>query len=137
MNVTHDSLYAELRTILEKNIHALTSFLESSNIANDDEVKLFFKNKARNRNLFNEKLMSELNMVDDTFTEAGSPETLVGSSDEVLLIESLKTDNQTLKDFEALLKQPTLPLSIRLIIKEQIIFFRLDELKMKQLTHIL
>lgn len=53
-----------------------------------------------------------------------------------MFMDLLKTDKQSLTDLESLLKHPTLPFPIRLIINEQIIFIRLDELKREQLSGI-
>src|SRR5690606_11552497 len=97
--------------------------------------------------MFIKRLMSELHLDINTFmidkqvsdnlqNQLTETTTQKASSDSVLLRESLKTDKQTLMDFESLLKHPTLPFSIRLIINEKIIFIRLDELKREQLIHI-
>lgn len=147
MNLIHDKLYTDLKHILEKNIDIREHYLRASQIAKEDDVKLFFKNKAHNRGMFIKRLMSELHLDINTFmidkqvsdnlqNQFTKTTTQKASSDSVLLRESLKTDKQTLMDFEALLKHPTLPFTIRLIINEKIIFIRLDELKREQLFHI-
>lgn len=143
MNLTHEHLHNELTHILKKSIETQDAYNTASKIAKEDEVKLFLKNKADNRGLFNEKLksvgirvskVSKALLPINSQSELTSPEeTIIDPCDEILLMDSLKTDKQALQDFEVLLKYPTLPLSIRFIIKEQIIFIRLDELKMEQL----
>lgn len=142
MNVAQSSLHHALKNILEKNIEAYQHYSTAAVIAKNSDVQLFFKNKAYNKSLFNEKLMQELNINE---TPLNSLETLAEKKydegtdlcDEILLMQSLKSDKQTLMDFEKLLMHPELPISIRLIIKEQIIFIRLDELKLEQLNQIL
>lgn len=142
MNVTQSSLHHALINILDKNIEAHQSYSIAALNAKDSDVQLFFKNKAHNRSLFNEKLMHELNITESNLSsdEAIAEKLHDGDTDlcdEILLMQSLKLDKQTLMDFEKLLIHPELPLSIRLIIKEQIIFIRLDELKLEQLIQIL
>ena len=142
MNVLQSSLQQTLKNILDKNIEAHQNYSIASLNAKDGDVQLFFKNKAYNRSLFNEKLMHELNVTESNLS---STETIAEKRhdentdlcDEILLMQSLKSDKQTLTDLEKLLMNPELPLSIRLIIKEQIIFIRLDELKLEQLIQIL
>lgn len=145
--MTYENLYRVLQYILLKNISAEKSYLKASQVAKEANIKLFLKNKAHSKSLFAEKLRLELADVlparnlneaspkdpDCIFTKSMSIEPCC---DEFLLMDTLQDNNQTLKEFEALLEHSSLPLSIRFIIKEQIVFIRLDALKMEQLFHI-
>jgi len=138
MNVTPKTLYDEINAILKKNIDTRKNYLEASKIAKEPDVKLFLKNKAHNKDLFIKRLMSELNISTDSFLDKDNfaKDHHIGASDDAMLMDLLKTDKQSLMDFESLLKHPTLPFPIRLIINEQIIFIRLDELKREQLSSV-
>jgi hypothetical protein len=145
--MTYENLYKVLQYIILKNISAEKSYLKASQIAKEANVKLFLKNKAQGKRLFAEKLRLELNDAlparnlneafpkEPTciFTKSMSAEFC---NDETLLMDSWQDNEQTLKEFDALLEHPSLPLSIRFIIKEQIVFIRLDGLKMEQLLHL-
>jgi hypothetical protein len=142
MNLSHEYLKDELADILKKSIETHQTYYNASKMAKEDEVKLFFKNKANNWSLFNEKLksvgisisnnidISSNNIENDSVASVSN---VVEPCEEILLMQSLKRDKQLLKDFNLLLKESSLPLSIRFIIKEQIVFIRLDALKIEQL----
>lgn len=142
MNLSHEYLKDELADILKKSIETHQTYYNASKMAKEDEVKLFFKNKANNWSLFNEKLKSvgisisnniDISSNDIEKDSFASVSNVVEPYEEILLMQSLKRDKQLLKYFNLLLKESSLPLSIRFIIKEQIVFIRLDALKIEQL----
>jgi uncharacterized protein (TIGR02284 family) len=147
MHSNYETLYNQIKKVLEKNIDAQKGDLKASETAKRHDVKLFFKQKAHNRYLFNEKLLFELNYafdfpkVEGSFTSSlqrvwmNFKDSLIDNSDKSLLTESLKGDIAAINDYEELLKQGMLPLPIRFIIKEQVTVIKLDRLKIEQLIN--
>ncbi|MGE5944783.1 MAG: DUF2383 domain-containing protein [Flavobacteriales bacterium] len=148
MQHTYEKLYHRIKKVLEKNVDAQAGYLKAADIAQHEDVKLFFKQKAYHRGLFNERLMFEVNYSFDAPKIEGSittdnsrnfymdiKEGLLNTSDESLLEKSIKGDKIALKDYEDLLQHSMLPLSIRFIVKEQVTVIKLDRLKMEQLIN--
>lgn len=149
MQSNHEQLYHQIKKVLEKNMDAQKGYIKASEIAKHKDVKLFFKNKAYSRSLFNDKLLFELNYtfdfpkIEGTFTGSlqrawmETKELLLITNDRSLLAESQRGDQAALAEYDELLKNPILPLSIRFIIKEQVTVIKLDGLKMEQLVNFL
>lgn len=147
MQYIYEKLYHQIKKVLEKNIDAQTRYLKSAENSQHEDVKLFFKQKAHNSELFNERLIFELNYSFDAPNIEGDvtdslhdkymevKDVFLATRDESLLMESLKEDKVALKDYEELLKHTNLPLSIRFILKEQVTIVKLNRLKTEQLIN--
>src|SRR5690606_27424740 len=108
MQHTHEQLYHQIKKVLEKNMDAQKGYIKASEIAKHDDVKLFFKNKAYSRSLFNKELLAELNYsfdfpkIEGAFTGSlhlawmETKELLLITNDKSLLAESQRGDQTAL-----------------------------------------
>jgi uncharacterized protein (TIGR02284 family) len=145
MRTTKENLEKRLQGILEKNIDARKGYENAAKIAESPNLKSFFKRKAQERHIFNQNLKKEIMASYGKIEEEGSTAGIVhrawmdiksfftGNNDVAMLEECIRGDRTAEEEYEDILNNNDLPISIASIIGEQKMKIRTDLLKIKTL----
>lgn len=145
MEHTQTDLKSQLSEILEKNIDAVKGYLKASENSQNAQLKSFFIRKSNEREDFNAKLKRELFNAYNTSEESGSfsgdihrawmdvKAFFTGNSDEAMLEEAIRGDEAALEEYNEVLENELLPVSVGSIIREQRVKIQLDLSQVKSL----
>ena len=147
MNTVYDyeKVEDQLEEILEKNRDAEKGYRKAADNADSPSLKSFFARKATDRNSFNSSLKREMmanyHEIEDNGTFAGNihrawmdvKALFSGNNDEAMLEESIKGDKAAVEEYEEVLQDKTLPLSISQLVRRQMTQIQSDLSTVKRL----
>ena len=143
MRTTKENLENRLGGIFEKNIDAWKGYQNAAKNAEDHNLKLFFERKSRERHMFNQDLKREITVNYGEIEEDGSATGTIhrawmdiksfftGNNDEAMLEECIRGDKAAQEEYEDILEDQDLPLSIAALIRDQKVKIQNDLYKIK------
>ena len=149
METLNEKIYEEMREILEKNRDAEKGFAKAAENAKNLGLKTYFDKKSAERRAFNGQLISAIQTIYSDFDAEGSftgtihrvwmdmKAFISGDNDESMLEESIRGDKAAVEEYTEVLKDNTLPSSIRHLISEQLQKIKIDIAKNQQLEDFL
>ena len=145
METKNRKLVDQLEEILEKNRDAQKGYAKAAENADNPNLKAYFNTKSRERSSFNDSLKRELVTSYDEIDDDGSftgtmhrawmdvKSFFSGDNDESMLEEAIKGDKAAVNEYEEVLEDETLPISVADVIREQLIKIRTDLNKVKSM----
>ncbi len=145
METKNRKLVDQLEEILEKNRDAEKGYKKAAENADSINLKSFFERKSTQRRAFNESLKRELvasyDEIDDDGSFTGSihrawmdvKSFFSGDNDESMLEEAIRGDKAAVEEYEEVLKEEALPISVATIIRDQLMKIRTDLNKIRTL----
>lgn len=145
METKNRKLVDQLEEILEKNRDAQKGYAKAAENADNSNLKAYFNTKSRERSSFNDSLKRELVTSYDEIDDDGSftgtmhrawmdvKSFFSGDNDESMLEEAIKGDKAAVDEYEEVLEDETLPISVADVIREQLIKIRTDLNKVKSM----
>lgn len=145
METTHKKLVDQLEEILEKNRDAEKGYIKAAENADRANLQAYFQRKSNERKQFNNALKLELVASYDEIDEGGSftgtihrtwmdiKSFFAGNNDEAMLEEAIRGDKAAVEEYEDVLKEESLPISVATVIREQQMKIRADLNKIKRL----
>jgi uncharacterized protein (TIGR02284 family) len=145
MKFTNEELEKRLQDIFEKNVDARKGYDNAAENAESYDLRFFFQNKSKEREAFNQELLREIS------AHYGEPDTsgsatgalhrtwmdiksfFSGNSDESMLEECIRGDTAAAKEYEEILENEDLPMTIATIIRDQNMRIQADLNKIKSL----
>jgi len=138
METKNRKLVDQLEEILEKNRDAQKGYAKAAENADSANLQSYFNQKSRERSTFNEALKRELVTSYDEIDDDGSftgtmhrawmdvKSFFSGNNDEAMLEEAIKGDKAAVNEYEEVLREEALPISVANIIREQLVKIRTD-----------
>ncbi|WP_339715725.1 PA2169 family four-helix-bundle protein [uncultured Kriegella sp.] len=145
METKNRKLVNQLEEILEKNRDAEKGYKKAAENADSLNLKSFFERKSGQRKTFNEALKRELVASYDEIDDDGSftgtmhrtwmdiKSFFSGNNDESMLEEAIRGDKAAVEEYEEVLKEEALPISVATIIRDQLMKIRTDLNKIRTL----
>lgn len=145
MRTINENLEKRLHGIFEKNVDAWKGYENAAKNAKSHNLKLFFERKARERHTFNQELRREIMANYGEIETDGSATGAVhrawmdiksfftGNNDEAMLEECIRGDRAAQDEYEDILEDQDLPISIATIIRDQKMKIGADLFKIKTL----
>lgn len=145
MRTINENLEKRLHGIFEKNVDAWKGYENAAKNAKGHNLKLFFERKARERHTFNQELRREIMVNYGEIETDGSATGAVhrawmdiksfftGNNDEAMLEECIRGDKAAQAEYEDILENQDLPISIATIIRDQKMKIGADLFKIKTL----
>ncbi|MBC8769776.1 PA2169 family four-helix-bundle protein [Arenibacter sp. BSSL-BM3] len=145
METKNRKLVDQLEEILEKNRDAEKGYRKAAENAESHGLKAFFDRKSNQRKQFNESLKRELvanyDEIDDDGSFTGTMHRawmdvkafFSGDNDESMLEEAIRGDKAAVEEYEEVLKEELLPMSVGTIIREQLMKIKADLNQIKSL----
>ena len=145
MNTTYEKVVDQLEEILEKNRDAEKGYRKAAENADTAGLKSYFLRKATDRVSFIGSLKSEMiasyDDIDDTGSFSGTIHRtwmdvkafFSADNDEAMLEEAIKGDKAAIEEYEEVLQDTALPLSIANLLRDQLFKIRTDLNTVKRL----
>lgn len=145
METKNRKLVDQLEEILEKNRDAEKGYRKAAENADSLNLKSFFERKSGQRKTFNEALKKELVASYDEIDDDGSftgtmhrtwmdiKSFFSGNNDESMLEEAIRGDKAAVEEYEEVLEEEALPISVATIIRDQLMKIRTDLNKIRTL----
>lgn len=143
METKNRKLVDQLEEILEKNRDAEKGYRKAAENADSQNLKSLFDRKSTQRKQFNETLKRELVASYDEIDDDGSftgtmhrawmdvKSFFSGDNDESMLEEAIRGDKAAVEEYEEVLKEELLPMSVGTIIRDQLMKIKSDLSKIK------
>lgn len=143
METKNRKLVDQLEEILEKNRDAEKGYRKAAENADSRNLKSFFERKSTQRKQFNESLKRELVASYDEIDDDGSftgtmhrawmdvKSFFSGDNDESMLEEAIRGDKAAVEEYEEVLRDELLPMSVGTIIRDQLMKIKSDLSKIK------
>ena len=145
METKNRKLVDRLEEILEKNRDAEKGYMKAAENAKSVSLQSYFRGKSQERKTFNDTLKTELVAAYDEIDDDGSftgtihrtwmdiKNLFSGNSDKAMLEEAIRGDKAAVEEYEDVLKDTALPLSVSGAIRNQLIKIRTDLNKVQRL----
>ncbi|MUH38070.1 PA2169 family four-helix-bundle protein [Zobellia amurskyensis] len=145
METKYEKLVDQLEEILAKNRDAEKGYKKAAENADSPSLKSYFQNKSRERAQFNNALKREMiasyDSIDDNSSFTGSIHRVwmdvkalfSADNDESMLEEAIRGDKAAVEEYDEVLEDSTLPVSIGTLIREQKTKIRTDLNRIKSL----
>ena len=145
MEYTNEELEKRLHDIFEKNVDAQKGYDNAAENAESYDLGFFFQNKSKERESFNKELLKEIRVHYGEPDKSGSATGVMhrawmdiksffsGNNDESMLEECIRGDTAAAKEYEEILENEDLPMTIATIIRDQNMRIQADLNKIKSL----
>ena len=126
-----EKIQEQIEDILEKNKDAIKGYEKAAEKAEKPSVRNYFTEKAKNRRVFNNDLITEMRATYTDFDHDGTASGTIhrawmdvkaffsGDSDEAMLEEAARGDQSALEEYQEAIDNNDIPMSLKTILINQ------------------